>query len=189
MALATMIKKLTEARKAYDDQLKALGKGVAKEIATYLAENIPPGYALKWTQGTPSFNDGEPCTFSVRDPALVKLTPAGGNDEDEDQDEGEGMDLGTALERYGMPDEQVSYERQDYSKPISGKPGKYETSTKYYTKSGFPKIDGYTKTALKALDDAWGELPEDMLKKAFGDGAKVVIQANGKHSVDEYYCE
>lgn len=37
-------------------------------------------------------------------------------------------------------------------------------------------VDGLTKTAHKALQKAWGELPEDMLEAVFGDHAKVVIR-------------
>jgi hypothetical protein len=36
------------------------------EFKKFFEEN-PDIEAIRWTQGTPSFNDGEPCTFSVHD--------------------------------------------------------------------------------------------------------------------------
>jgi hypothetical protein len=65
MALKTFL----EAKKAYKEALK----DATGEVQKTLQALIPPGYALYWTQGTPSFNDGDPCTFSQGDAYLVKL--------------------------------------------------------------------------------------------------------------------
>lgn len=65
MALKTFL----EAKKAYKKALK----DATGEVQKTLQALIPPGYALYWTQGTPSFNDGDPCTFSQGDAYYVKL--------------------------------------------------------------------------------------------------------------------
>lgn len=74
MALKTAIANLNAARKKYDDELAKLGSETAQAVAEFLGEHIPPGFYVDWTQSTPSFNDGDPCTFSVHDPYVVKST-------------------------------------------------------------------------------------------------------------------
>jgi hypothetical protein len=182
MALKTMIENLNKARAAYDKQLAGLGKKAQKGIAEHLLGLIPPGYALKWTQYTPYFNDGEACTFSVKEPYLVRL-------KDED---GEGMSLDEAIDRYGQEDKEESYETDDYENELPRTTGQpyyqhnYAKKTVTYTVEGFPKIEGFTKAKLKELSRAWSALPEDLLKKAFGDHVEVIVRSNGKFSVDEY---
>lgn len=56
----------------------------------------------------------------------------------------------------------------------------------YGVESWSPAIDGVTKKALNDLRKAWEELPEDLLEKAFGDHAEVIIKRGGKYSAEEY---
>lgn len=177
MALKSVVKKLVDARAKYDEQLKRIGKNVAKEVAKEIGALLPPGYGLKWTQGTPSFNDGDPCTFSVHDPSLVRLDAEEDESENEEpDDDGETctgpdeMDLSTAVKRYGKKD-----------KPVNSTYGAY-------VEYGFPKIEGYTLETLKSLDELWHSLPEDLLQAAFGDGAEVTVKPDGKYDNDDY-CE
>jgi hypothetical protein len=91
MALKTMIENLKKAREAYDKQLAALGENAQKAVVESLAELIPKGKVLVWSQYTPYFNDGEACTFSVRDPYLQD------ENEDDEHDPYEGDDLPKGL--------------------------------------------------------------------------------------------
>lgn len=91
MALKTVIENLAKARRNYEEQLAKLGKGAQKGIAEALAEVLPDGYAIQWTQYTPYFNDGEACTFGVNDPSLRKLSDDDSEDEDNDPDNDEGI--------------------------------------------------------------------------------------------------
>lgn len=168
MALKTMIENLNKARKAYEGQLAELGKNAQKAVAEFLAPLIPPGYAVKWTQYTPYFNDGDACTFSVHAPYIVSV----------DDEDSEGFGLAEAVEKYGKPDEERSYERRDWATN--------KTVTKTYTVHGFPKIDGWTKAKMKQLDDAWDELPEDLLESAFGDHVEAIVRADGTFEVNKY---
>ena len=179
MALQTMIEKLNTARREYNAQLAEIAKGGQKEIGAFLGPLIPPGYALKWKQYTPYFNDGDACTFSVHEPYLSKV-----GEEDEDDDEDRTLDQ--AIDRYGDPDRQESYQTNDYSAAAWRPDGKYPQKTVTYVVRGFPAIDGYDKTALEKLRDAWDSLPEDVLKGAFGDHVACQVLADGTASVDEY---
>jgi len=87
-----MIKRITTAREKYDNELAK----TAKEIAKTLGPLIPPGFALNWTQGTPAFNDGSPCTFSVHEPSLKRMSQEEDNwdeyNDDENDTEDEDLD-------------------------------------------------------------------------------------------------
>ena len=196
MALKSVIKKLTDARAKYDAQLEKLGDKTAKEVAKEIGKLLPDGFALKWTQDTPSFNDGDPCTFSVHDPQLIRADEeeeeddfedevdtedgeesedSDDDDEEEPDDDGETveypdeMDLSTVVDRYGKPDQKSKYGD--------------------WIDRGFPKIPGYTLKTLKELEKLWSSLPEDLLEAAFGDGAEVTIYPSGYYNNEEYYCE
>jgi hypothetical protein len=191
MAIGTMLKKLADARAKYEAALEQFGEKTQKELGELLGPLIPPGWALKWTQGTPSFNDGEPCTFSVHDPYLVKVTTVGDEDEEDedvDQEDGDDWELTRVLSKWGKPDEEVEYFENDYSRRIAGT-YEYEKIRKTYTSHGFPKIEGWTKAKIQELENAFRELDEDLMKRVFGDGAKVTITSDGNVEVDDYYCE
>lgn len=181
MALETMITKLAKAREEYNQKLKELGDSAAQKIAEYLGPLIPPGHTLQWDQYTPYFNDGEPCTFSIHEPYLVPEDVEPGSSLYND-----GIEIGTAMDRYGRPDEEKTYETTDHGnyRLVNGQ-REYGKKTFTYTEKGFPAIEGYSKETLQQLQDAWRTLPEDMLEKAFGDHARVVITPAGEYEVDE----
>lgn len=159
MALATMISELNKARAAYEAQLASLGKDAAKAIGEYLKPFIPEGFAVHWTQFTPYFNDGDACTFSVNDAYLVKVNNelARGDFSGYGEDE----DVSIALSSWHTD----GYGRDDWEKTITRNDG----STYTYTVHSRPTKDGVTREQLVALVDAWQQLPNDMLERAFGD--------------------
>lgn len=67
MAKDTMLSIFQKAREAY---VAARNDVTAKMIADALAEFIPEGRMLVWSQYTPYFQDGDPCTFGVNEPCL-----------------------------------------------------------------------------------------------------------------------
>jgi len=176
MSIKTALKNLRDARKEYQKQLKNVGKTGAKGIAEQLAEFLPPGWALKWTQYTPYFNDGDACTFSVHDAFLVP--------EDETDNEEE-MYISTAIDRYGVPDKEKSYATHKYNYST----GKNEVVGKeYYTEKGFPAIDGYSVKSLEKLEKLWDDVSSenDLMEQAFGDHVEVIVYPSGKFTNDEY---
>lgn len=96
-ALKVRLQKIDQIR----DDLKKAEESATKDIMSLLknlmAEN-PKLVALRWHQYTPSFNDGEPCEFSIGelsykfDDSLTNAeTKRSKDDEDEDEDEDEGF--------------------------------------------------------------------------------------------------
>ena len=160
MALKTMIENLNAARKAYDEQLAALGAEAAKAVAEFLGQRIPAGFKLEWTQYTPYFNDGEPCTFSVHTPYLYK--PEGDEEHRWAEEYDTSIELG--CKNYG----------KDY------------TYSDGYVSKARELIDGISIEDFDALSAAWDELPEDMLLKAFGDHTKVIVESGGAYTNDEF---
>jgi hypothetical protein len=65
------------AREVMKDTLK---EALAEGLAAFFAEH-PDEKAVAWTQYTPSFNDGDPCTF--------QLNEYGGPTDDDDSDDDE----------------------------------------------------------------------------------------------------
>ena len=59
------IKAAQDAKEAYHKALEAIKKESFSEMAKGLFEKHPNLIAVGWTQGTPGFNDGDPCVFSI----------------------------------------------------------------------------------------------------------------------------
>lgn len=171
MSLKTAIAALNASKKAYDEQLYALGDDAGNGIAEYLGAEIPPGFALEWKQYAPGFNDGDPCVFAVHDPVLFRL-PTDARDEDGEPIAPEDMD-----EYLGDLDAEDAEEQVQF----------YGIE-QYGTFPDYPAIDGLSREQLEKLAAAWCDLPEDMLEHAFGDGARVRVMSGGAHVRHEYDC-
>lgn len=65
--LAELSGTITAAR----NKLKEQAAGAFKESFAAFFEKHPEVHALYWTQYTPHFNDGEPCTFGTHDKTIV----------------------------------------------------------------------------------------------------------------------
>ncbi len=63
-------REVAEARKRFQEQ----GQRMFKEIFKQFFENNPAVTAVKWTQYTPFYNDGDPCEFRVNDPTFTNAS-------------------------------------------------------------------------------------------------------------------
>lgn len=61
----SQFKELTQEMTNIKNLLKKEGKKLLEQEFQEVFNLIPDLYAISWTQGTPSFNDGDPCYFSV----------------------------------------------------------------------------------------------------------------------------
>lgn len=207
MALATALKKIQTARKNYDSALSALGR---KALAKELGALIPKGYAIAWTQYTPGFNDGDPCTFTLDDPSIasikqtVEVEPLDEEDEDviveaaevvasEPTATGDVASCDATMEAAleAVEDEEPEYEevdREDWDDVASGE-AEDSAGITYGTVSSMRAAGiAISSAELATLRKAWKAIPKDAFAKAFGDGSLVVIRSGGKLSVDEYDC-
>jgi hypothetical protein len=60
-----MFKRVIELRKQLDEEIKRCGKQEFYEVFEKFFTEDPELEAITWTQGTPAWNDGDPCVFSA----------------------------------------------------------------------------------------------------------------------------
>jgi hypothetical protein len=96
----TSLQKILELKKTYCDEIAKAGKELfAEELKSFFAAH-PNVKALRWTQYTPSFNDGDPCRFSLSD-VQVQLDDPPKRDDDEERDP---EDWENSFEAWDLPD-------------------------------------------------------------------------------------
>lgn len=61
------LKELVKARTKYQKKIQDAGKNAVEEAARSVFDAHKEINRIEWTQYTPYFNDGEPCTFGVHD--------------------------------------------------------------------------------------------------------------------------
>lgn len=73
-------------QKALKDKFEAEGKKALVHGVRAIFDKFPDVAAVRWTQYTPGFNDGEPCTFGVH-VSGVRLLSQMDSDSSEESDE------------------------------------------------------------------------------------------------------
>lgn len=195
----TTLEFLDEQIKELQAQRKALAK--VEGIPT-IRELFAPFFeylivqSAEWTQYTPFFNDGDPCTFSVRN-----YLSFNGPEDDEDAAEEGRIVFGS----YQLPDTD-EFVRSVYQERNMGTNSSYYNSPEYKAKqrreheeyqdrraiefAAF-KESGLIGDGAKEFKDAiktvekWLGSHEDFLLDAFGDHVKVVVTRDGVE-VEEY---
>ena len=61
----TKFEEIDVARVEYHKAIKKLGKAAVAEALKDVFDKFPDLLAVHWTQYTPGFNDGDPCTFGL----------------------------------------------------------------------------------------------------------------------------
>lgn len=125
--------------------------------------------AVRWSQYTPYFNDGDPCVFSVRE-AEVRFS----EDETDDEEDGD-----TDEEVEDDEDDEDDYDRGDFVSIYDMTD--YDPKTRESTVE--PQFTNAYKV-LKAFNDAVDHF-EDLLRTSFGDHAEITATKKG-FNVGEY---
>jgi hypothetical protein len=184
-----------EARmEALKDAFGEILKDYIEASFTQLQQQAPEIQRVSWTQGTPSFNDGEPCYFSVHEPEFF-LEEA---DEEswlytsEDQERAE-QAYQTAIEYSKDPEAWASNFREEYkakynheyrgpARPYPSNPDDardaLETIKEFrarYSDSDVTRI----QTAFDSWARAFWAVPEEVMRTGFGDGARVTLSSSG----------
>jgi hypothetical protein len=189
--VTNIIKELAEMQEKFNQMKKEAVEKLEPqfvEVFKPLFEAAPEIEAVTWTQYIPSFNDGEPCEFSVRDlwvvdEATIKAHIEENYEEDEEYDRDEIIhDL---LSDEGFPSID-SYARE---------PDKYWYESDGVTVRDWYKSDmkRYQETPpekrekIKAFKKIWNNIPEGILQDMFGFNARVTVTRNGVVS-EKYDC-
>lgn len=161
------------------EKLRTEGKDLLKpEFAAFFEAN-PRVEAVRWTQYTPYFNDGEACVFSVNDFEVRLGEPAGSvsDDAEEDDEDGEWLD------HWALTRESVCVQRGTKEQP--GWNGKMQTVPNYVDVPKKP-IGRDIAEALGKLEDAVND--EDVMQAVFGDHVQVTATRDG-FTTEEYSHE
>jgi hypothetical protein len=160
MSLQALTEELTAFKATFQEKAKTAIEATFKEFFV----KFPEVSRIYWTQYTPYFNDGDPCTFSVNGVSIYLtkegraqfgLDPEDEGDEDDDGDEGGDL----------------------YSLSIWDRNAK---ETRYIS----PRAEELY-SAVKEIDKGMQGV-EDALEVIYGDHVQVTIRRNGSSEVDEY---
>lgn len=207
-----VLRSLTEKKEALEKEISEAAEAAFKKTFAEFFKAHPEVKSVSWRQGTPGFNDGDPCTFSRHElemtlaPALVPflaegltiedaeaavaagIKPPVASEEELDEDDGEGdYDLvGT------IPNPKYA----EYSKAADAhyeatRAMRYDDPRRLSYSGPPPQDERLDRTkspreaALAADFDAICELDESLFEAAFGDPVKVRATRKGI-STDEY---
>lgn len=169
---------------------------------TQLQQQAPEIQRVCWTQGTPGFNDGEPCYFSVHYPEFF----LDGSDEEcwlytsADEERAE-RDYRSACEYVENPEQWVADFKQNYMtkygreypgrvRPYPSNPDDardyLENIKEFRARYSDADIDRI-QTAFDNWALALSSIPESVMQTSFGDGSRISVTATGI-DVEEYYA-
>lgn len=126
------------------------------ELFRPMFEQFPQIVAVGWKQYTPSFNDGDPCTFRMGD--IYGFMANSGCDEDGEVDESLVM---TAEKAHGLSGREL------------------ETNSDY---EAMQAVEGLEKVFC----DLTGQISADLAERVFGDGVCIIISKDKITTRDYY---
>lgn len=146
---------------------------------------------IYWTQYTPYFNDGDPCTFGVYfEPYINYNVEEGGDPEDE---EAQPQCFDTFGIKYTLQHKRVSFEdASDYDKQHYNRERWEAEQNKYDGERAWFSDAGWTLDLAESFKEdcdriaKWINKHQGFLFDAFGDHCYVVINSDGTHETDEY---
>lgn len=167
MSVADKLKAINATIKAAMADADKLAKDAVAEVVRSVFDNHPKMESFTIVGYTPSFNDGDPCTFRFRAEA-------------------------STINGYGNPD----YER-DHEPFVGDKPedADWDDGRKYDTTKGkVVKVadPGWAAAANQSIRDAFGLFTEDQMERLFGSNFRLVCSRERDGGVkvekDDYDC-
>jgi hypothetical protein len=167
-------KELFEMKKQYEEAVSKYGKDTFQEMFLEFFNKHTCVERIQWTQGTPGFNDGDPCTFSAHDPR-IKLTK-------------EFCLANPNYSKYASTPEEIEEEEDDNDETYPEGPRWHEG----YGTGECPKEQSQpVEDAYHAVEEILN--CEDVLEAVFGDGVivRVYRAEDGYISIDieDHYIE
>jgi hypothetical protein len=78
--------KLAAMKAEYEERAKKDGKRIIKDTLMAFFAEFPDALAIRWTQYTPYFNDGDACIFGIGNFSIKVKGIAGDSEEEEDSE-------------------------------------------------------------------------------------------------------
>jgi hypothetical protein len=182
--LSNELDKLISDFSKIEQEFHTLIQNKFRVILTDFFVKFPEFRSIEWTQYTPSFCDGDPCSFTKGEIYYTLEPDLGYYTEEEAEVIRENDYTISDLEEYHPLNVPSKWERE-YAATSSS----YRARVNAYDnlpaekRAELERLD----TALQALMKAINKVPGDILSAAFGDG--VVVRAfKDSISIDEYDC-
>jgi len=154
----------SELQTQYYKVLKEIKEEDFLELFRPMFDQFPQILAVGWVQYTPSFNDGDPCTFRMGEFYPIMATvPVVSDEEDEEEDDDDSSDEVMTVEK---------------AHELSGR--ELESNSDL---GAFTAVEGLEKVFW----DATRQISHDIAERVFGDGTCVVISKE-KVTTNDYYC-
>lgn len=151
------------------EKAAALGeKGVAEALKEFMQQN-PEVRAFAWRQYAPSFNDGDPCVFSVHRPSFLFVGQKENTEsEDEISEDDEDLDHGTieggGAYFYGHSKEDAEEKAKEYNVSVE------------------------TVQNCMNISELLEEMDSVIMQSIFGESAEVIV-TKSKVTINDYYAE
>jgi hypothetical protein len=205
----TEVSRVVEQYRALKQEMEQLKSSFGDKISDFvldsfktLREQAPEITRIYWTQGTPSFNDGEPCYFSVHDPEFYL------EDAEEESWLYTESDLDSArkslkdAEEYSSDPEswqrafieryEQQYGRKCYTlnpRPYPSNPSEAQAAVdeieQFFKRYSTEDVDRI-QTKFDEWSTVFWQIPEDLMKVGFGDGVRVTLSDDAVQ-IEEYY--
>jgi len=166
--ITQITEKLDGIKAQYDAAVAAIrDNGGLKDIFTAFFEKNPQFKAISWTQYIPSFNDGDPCTFTISEPFVTTSDAASLDSSDweystpEEEDDWDYAETFTAEEKWLWDEPKVDGQVQRIPNP---------------------DINQDLKDIVSFINNN-----EDLMEKLFGSYCRIIVTPE-KILVEEYDC-
>lgn len=144
-------------------------KGVAAALKEFMEQN-PEVRAFAWRQYAPSFNDGDPCVFSVHNPSFLFVgQKQDAEPENEIPDDDEDLDYGT------IDSEGAYFYSSQNKKDIVEKAKKYNVTVE-------------TIVNCMNLSELLKEMDSIIMQSIFGESSEIIVTKT-KVGINDYYAE
>jgi hypothetical protein len=192
----TFVDDLTRLRDEYKNKIEEAGEEVIKSVFKGLFDNSPALLAIKWSQYTPFFNDGDECVFGVYDPSyLIDLSALNLSEEinigyyhvDDDSEDGKQVWIDSLTYRAKVDE---LYPARSENRDRVVRPGtendRYPTydyvgNGTYWAYVPIPGCENIKDTVRKIFT-----LPDDVFRDVFGDHVQIIVTPK-EITVNEYY--
>lgn len=173
--LNKLAKEAEEKRASYKTRSATFKEELLVAFQEFFSKHSSFINAIKWKQWTPSFNDGDPCTFTMGDTEFRKTDM-----------------LQFLIDKVQAPkDKPLIYESDDHYSDDDETPKAERFSTFSYVWSDI--IDTVPPT-LKTIYEDFRKIDtiininEDFIQEAFGGDVEITIMANGDVQIQDYDC-
>lgn len=155
---------LLQEKKELDEKIASIGSKKIQEYAKDLFDNNSDLALLTWMQYTPSFNDGEPCVFTVQDVEFATFN-----------------DLAEILDLNGIDRAQmVIMDLNKLTDALEEASWEGKKLRWIYTSKNISYIDDLMKFEQSITDDSM----KAVMQSAFGECVRITITKNGMHIAD-----